>query len=1085
MKDKKTKVCYILPFFDEKTDTHLFYNYELIKESAKNLNIFLILERAKSDPGRLGCGFKVQKFKNPVLRFLELLFYISSARLRGYTNFYTHYSYYGALASWLVVFIFGGKAFYWNRGMPWLFKRGFLEEKTFRFILRHTILVTGPESLAKEYQKIYGVKKYALLSNWIDFERYSPQKSKEEYKKDLGLDTSKKYVLFVHHLSERKGADFILPVADKFGESTIFLVAGEGPYMEKLKNQNLKTKNLVLLGKISQSEVKKYFHASDIFFMPSREEGSPHVILEAMASGTPFVASQIGGISEIVSPSAQEFLCPVGNIECFAEKISKLLSDSFLCGNIRGESLDFVKNFSKEKAVQEFAGLFSSKIYYVANARFPTEKAHGIQMAKMIEAMVGSGADIEVIAPKRGAGGDAKEFYGLRRQISVTKLPVLNTYASGKLGFWAASISFAWGYWLFLVWKKVRGEKFIVYTIDIDQFSFFMVPFIGVPYFVEVHDAKKNGFFFNQLFQKASGVVVINSLIKETLIEEFKLCGNKIIVHPNGIDLAQFDLNISRSDAKSRLQLLAGEKIALYVGKFYEWKGMDILAEAAKKTPEIKFYLVGGSKNDLIKATKVEHWPENIICAGQRDFKEIPLWLKAADALLVLGTRKNEYSFKHTSPMKMFEYMASHTPIVASATPAILQIAGSAEVVFYEPDNAGALAEKIRHTMSNAPETKFLADAAYKKVKMFSWDKRATSVLEFTKMGINRFKIGITLHPYGEKKPAGLGRAAFDIVRSLLEIDGENEYTIFLKNPALKINLPADNWRAASLTPHAVRRLDVCVFNTPIIPWWYGFFGHAKKSVVIAYDFAYLKYSPNFLLKLYHRYSLWRADLIISISEFTKNEIIKIFKIPEKKIEVIYLGYKKIGTIAPAEIAGLPEKFFLFIGAIKERKNVLGIVESFNTFKKNHQNNYRLVIAGNGSGAYYGKIIKFIEENNLKNDVIFLGQITDNQLSCLYKKAEALVYPSFIEGFGFPVLEAMDAGLPVITSNASSLPEVAGEAALLVDPSGINEMASAMARIVSDPNLRADLIRRGYEQVKKFSWQKTAEDLKRYIGKLC
>ena len=724
---QKIKLCYILPFFDEKTDTHLFYNYELIKEVAKNSDIFLLIERAVGDPKKLGCKFKVQRFKNPILRFLELLFLVKIARLRGYSNFYTHYSYYGALASWIITFIFGGKAFYWNRGMPWLFKHGFFEEKIFRFILRRTILVTSPISLAEEYKKNYGVKKYKILSNWINYERYSPQKSKEEYKKDLGLDPNKKYILFVHHLSLRKGADFIAPVAEKFkNESVEFLVAGDGTY---------EPKRATLLGKIPQDEVVKYFHASDVFFMPSREEGSPHVILEAMASGVPFVASDIGGIRELVPSEVEGFLCQVGDIDCFAEKIKKLLDFPDVYEKIQKISSEFVKNFSKEKAVQDFHDLFKPKIYYVANARFPTEKAHGIQMAKMIEAMIGEGTSIEVIVPKRDSSKNTlEEFYGLSHKIPVKKLFVLPLYNFGKIGFWLGSLSFALGYWLFLIWKRLRGEKFIIYTIDIDQFSFFAVPFLGAPYFVEVHDAKKKSFFFNILFKKAKGIIVINNLIKETIAEEFSILKEKIIVHPNGIDLEKFSNLPPQSEAREKLGVKKDEQIALYVGKFYNWKGLKILAETAKKLPSILFYLVGGSKEELIKVTSISNWPENIICVGHRNFKEMPLWLASSDVLLVLGTKANEYSYKHTSPMKLFEYMASGRPVVASRTPAIEQIVSDKEVVFYKSDNAESFADSIAYALENTEESHKKSKNAFEKVKQYSWDKRAKSILDFIKL---------------------------------------------------------------------------------------------------------------------------------------------------------------------------------------------------------------------------------------------------------------------------------------------------------------------------------------------------------------
>ncbi|MEK7502857.1 MAG: glycosyltransferase family 1 protein [Patescibacteria group bacterium] len=342
-------------------------------------------------------------------------------------------------------------------------------------------------------------------------------------------------------------------------------------------------------------------------------------------------------------------------------------------------------------------------------------------------------------------------------------------------------------------------------------------------------------------------------------------------------------------------------------------------------------------------------------------------------------------------------------------------------------------------------------------------------------------KIGITLHPYGEKKPAGLGRAVFEIVKAMLEVDSENEYSIFLKNPGLKPDLPGSKWKSATISPDTVRVLDACIFNTPVMPLWYGILGKAKNSVVIAYDFAYLRKIEveswksevgKKILKLVHRYALKKADLIISISEATKRDLIEIFKIPEEKIKVIYLGFNDICVLPKKEISGLPEKFFLFVGAIKERKNVLGIVEAFNLFKNSSNFQHKLVIAGNGSGEYFEKVKKLASM-----DSVFLGQVSDNELSYLYQTAEALVYPSFVEGFGIPVLEGQACALPVVTSNTFSLPEVAGDGAIIVDPNKPLEIAEAMKKICQDPLFRQKLIENGMENSKKFSWHKTAQEI--------
>ncbi|HBT81656.1 hypothetical protein A2757_00700 [Candidatus Giovannonibacteria bacterium RIFCSPHIGHO2_01_FULL_48_47] len=345
-----SKVVYILPLYDENTDTHLYYNYELIRYAAAQTDIFVVIEKAEGQVN-LNTPFQVQKQRGKLLRFFELYGILRRLRRQGYENFYVHYSYYGALAALLV----GGKVYYWNRGMPWLFARGFWEERIFRFILRRTILVTGPESLAKEYVKHYGVKRYKILSNWVDVQRFKPREDKASTKRWFALEPNLKVVLFVHHLSERKGADLVPRIAEGFGKDFKFWVIGEGPYLEKIKNQKSKIK---IFGKISNQAISVYFQAADVFILPSREEGSPHVILEALAAGTPFVASDVGGIREIVPPGFREFLCPVGDVSCFQEKINKLLEDENLYQKLSREGLEFARKFDKSRGVSEFLNLF-------------------------------------------------------------------------------------------------------------------------------------------------------------------------------------------------------------------------------------------------------------------------------------------------------------------------------------------------------------------------------------------------------------------------------------------------------------------------------------------------------------------------------------------------------------------------------------------------------------------------------------------------------------------------------------------------------------------------------------------------------
>lgn len=346
--------------------------------------------------------------------------------------------------------------------------------------------------------------------------------------------------------------------------------------------------------------------------------------------------------------------------------------------------------------------------------------------------------------------------------------------------------------------------------------------------------------------------------------------------------------------------------------------------------------------------------------------------------------------------------------------------------------------------------------------------------------------IGIILHPYGEEKPGGLSRTIFEWTSALLRNDRENQYLIFLKNnlghqPALPGNPEIASLGGGKLWLDNLRRfpeLDLCLFQTPVLPPIYK----PKRAVIIAQDFPYKHLKPkdineriknNFIFR-YHRRSLIRAQAVIAVSEATKDDLIKFFKVPEEKIEVIPMGYKNICALPEAHI-DLPRKFFLYAGVIKERKNILNIVKAFSLFKKNQQGSLeKLVLAGKDEGDYADGIKQFTRKNNLATEIVFLGYLNDYQLSAAYRRAIAFVFPSLVEGFGFPVLEAMSCGVPVITSNIMGPSEIGKDAALLVDPRSPKAIAEAMRKIVSDKNLRAELIRKGLARAKEYSWDKTA-----------
>jgi glycosyltransferase involved in cell wall biosynthesis len=348
-------------------------------------------------------------------------------------------------------------------------------------------------------------------------------------------------------------------------------------------------------------------------------------------------------------------------------------------------------------------------------------------------------------------------------------------------------------------------------------------------------------------------------------------------------------------------------------------------------------------------------------------------------------------------------------------------------------------------------------------------------------------RIGLLLNPYGEKSPGGLGRSIFEMVKHLLAIDHQNEYVLYVKDENVpRPVLSGSQWTYKSLGSRLLwltgarrmdRTLDAYIFFTPIIP----FFLRPKRSIVVAFDFAYWNMRHSWrnhlsarLLFYLHARALTKADVVMAISEQTKRDVIGLFGVPETRIKVIPLSRVTLGE--RKEALPVPDDYFFFAGVLKERKNVSGVIRAFAVFAQENSS-YDLLIAGKHSGAFAESLVSLAHQLGVEKRVRFLGYVTDSQLAYLYSKARALVFPSFIEGFGMPVLEAMSVGLPVITSDGGALAEVAGDAALLVDATNPDDIAAAMTRIANDTVLREQLHEKGLLRAAQFSWDKTAEQL--------
>lgn len=262
------------------------------------------------------------------------------------------------------------------------------------------------------------------------------------------------------------------------------------------------------------------------------------------------------------------------------------------------------------------------------------------------------------------------------------------------------------------------------------------------------------------------------------------------------------------------------------------------------------------------------------------------------------------------------------------------------------------------------------------------------------------------------------------------------------------------------------------------------------KRVVTFHDLSYIHFPEFFSWRKYIWHNLemkpiWQshfADKIIAVSESTKNDLVNLYHVDSAKVRVIYSGISP-NIQRPSEENlkefkiqnKLPDEFILYLGKFEPRKNIEGVIEAFNILKKsNNFSNLKLVIVGS-RGWLYKNIFKNMERSSYKESIILKDQVSDDERSFYYSLASVFVYPSFFEGFGFPPLEAMKCGTPVIASNNSAIPETVGNSAILVSSHSLTELADAIGMVLSNKTMRGELIWGGTKKSNSFNWRSTAE----------
>ncbi|KND48430.1 MAG: teichuronic acid biosynthesis glycosyltransferase TuaC [Parcubacteria bacterium C7867-005] len=373
------------------------------------------------------------------------------------------------------------------------------------------------------------------------------------------------------------------------------------------------------------------------------------------------------------------------------------------------------------------------KLIYIANIRLPTEKAHGIQIMEMCSAFVQSGADLTLVIPNRknSIKEDPFGFYQIKTRFHIVRLPVID-FGSSYLAFLLTTLTFFISLFFFLLFKK--GKDTVLYTRgEVALALVYLFP--KKIFFWETHSKADNMERYKKVIDRASGVVTVTKYYGEELIKDFGLPREKLIVESDAADVEKFDISITKIEAQQKLGLPTDKKIVLYKGHLYDRKGAHTLAQAAPllRKDNIICVFIGGTEEDVVSFKERFGKEENVLILGNRPRQETPFYQKASDILVIPNSAKEDNSVFYTSPIKLFSYMAGKLPIVASDLPSLREILNEENAVFFKPDDAKDLAEKIQKVFSDDKMAQQIANKAFLDVQDHTWVKRGQRIIDFMK----------------------------------------------------------------------------------------------------------------------------------------------------------------------------------------------------------------------------------------------------------------------------------------------------------------------------------------------------------------
>ena len=714
--------------------------------------------------------------------------------------------------------------------------------------------------------------------------------------------------------------------------------------------------------------------------------------------------------------------------------------------------------------------------------------------------------------------------------VLITNDNFLNEFVSAYKNFSLKIVrSRLYGIWeQFEIPRTLRAEK-----IDVFHSPSFFGPISGeCKVIMTIHDMihvlfPEESSVFHKIYYKmiveraaanASRVLTVSENSKHDIVKYLNVPPEKIVVTYNAVE-KKFGRSKEDKVKEARLRLGINGRFILYVGNQKPHKNVRLLIDAYLQLKErIEHQLVIVGQRDKLFQNGLRGMKlEGVMFLGEVADELLPCIYRGADVFVTP-------SLYEGFGLPIIEAFACETPVIAVDTLCAAEIMGNAGLRV-DAGCADELASAIYKVLTDDGLRNRLVRQGLTRVKKFSWEETVDRTLSlydevYEARFINkrkalhssslsykksrRLRVGINASKYSDVH-TGVGRFTNILCHHISELNSRYDFYMYTVNKAdqlneisgrnvhikrtelnLQSNILRILWEQAVLPYYSSRdELDLFHYTDHTL----SVMQEVRPCIITVHDIAFIRFPHLFnrTRRIYKKFIfemlINKADIIITPSNSTKSDIKRYCGINDEKIKVVLYGVeKRFRLISKSKVEdyrsrnSLPSSMILSVSTLEPRKNIVALIRAFRRLREKGLSDYKLVIAGN-KGWLYSDIFKEVEASGLQKEVLFLGNVADEDLPTLYNCADLFVYPSLYEGFGLPPLEAMACGVPVITSNTSSLPEVVGEAGIMVDPTDVNSLCENMYNLLRDRELWYNMSNKGLERSKLFSWENTAKQI--------